>query len=61
MVAPRYQVETWDAGWKQIAAMVFGRDRVDDEIYDSYYTDWRKAVRELGDKIAHAAMDAGVI
>lgn len=61
VVAPRYQVESWDAGWKQIAAMVFGRDRVDDEIYDSYYTDWRKAVRELGDKIAHAAMDAGVI
>ena len=61
VVAPRYQVETWDAGWKQIAAMVFGRDRVDDDIYDSYYTDWRKAVRELGDKIARAAMDAGVI
>ena len=61
VVAPRYQVESWDAGWKQIAAMVFGRDRVDDEIYDSYYTDWRKAVRELGDKIARAAMDAGVI
>lgn len=61
VVAPRYQVESWDAGWKQIAAMVFGRDRIDDEIYDSYYTDWRKAVRELGDKIARAAMDAGVI
>lgn len=61
VIAPRYQVESWDAGWKQIAAMVFGRDRVDDEIYDSYYTDWRKAVRELGNKIARAAMDAGVI
>lgn len=61
VVAPRYQVETWDAGWKQIAAMVFGRDRVDDDIYNSYYTDWRAAVRELGDKIAHAAMDTGVI
>ena len=61
VVAPRYQVETWDAGWKQIAAMVFGRERVDDDIYTAYYTDWRAAVRELGDKIAHAAMDAGVI
>ena len=61
VVAPRYQVETWDAGWKQIAAMVFGRERVDDDIYNAYYTDWRAAVRELGDKIAHAAMDAGVI
>lgn len=61
VVAPRYQVESWDAGWKQIAAMVFGRDRVDDDIYNAYYTDWRAAVRELGDKIARAAMDADVI
>lgn len=61
VVAPRYQVNTWDAGWKQIAAMVFGRERVDDDIYNAYYTDWRAAVRELGDKIAHAAQDAGVI
>ena len=60
-IAPRYQVESWDAGWKQIAAMVFGRERVDDDIYTSYYKDWRKAVRDLGNKIAHAAMDAGVI
>lgn len=61
VVAPRYQVETWDAGWKQIAAMVFGRERVDDDIYNAYYTEWRAAVRELGDKIARAAMDASVI
>ena len=61
VVAPRYQVETWDAGWKQIAAMVFGRERVDDDIYNAYYTDWREAVRELGDKIARAAQNAGVI
>lgn len=60
-IAPRYQVESWDAGWKQIAVMVFGRDRVDDDIYTSYYKDWRKAVRELGNKIARAAMDADVI
>lgn len=60
-ISPRYQVESWDAGWKQIAAMVFGRERVDDDIYTAYYTDWRTAVRELGDKIARAAMDADVI
>ena len=60
-ISPRYQVESWDAGWKQIAAMVFGRERVDDDIYTAYYTDWRAAVRELGNKIAHAAMDTGVI
>lgn len=60
-ISPRYQVESWDAGWKQIAAMVFGRERVDDDIYTAYYTDWRTAVRELGDKIARAAMGADVI
>ena len=60
-ISPRYQVESWDAGWKQIAAMVFGRERVDNEIYGAYYTKWRETVRALGDKIAHAAMDAGVI
>lgn len=60
-ISPRYQVESWDAGWKQIAAMVFGRDRVDNEIYDAYYTKWREAVRELSNKIAHAAMAADVI
>lgn len=61
VVSPRYQVNTWDAGWKQINAMVFGKERVDDEIYDAYYTDWRGVVRELGTKIARAAQDAGVI
>lgn len=60
-IAPRYQVESWDAGWKQIAAMVFGRDRVDNEIYDAYYTKWRETVRALGDKIARQSQDAGVI
>ena len=60
-ISPRYQVESWDAGWKQIAAMVFGRERVDNEIYDAYYTKWRETVRALGDKIARAAMDADVI
>ena len=60
-ISPRYQVESWDAGWKQIAAMVFGRERVDNEIYDAYYTKWRETVRALGDKIARDAMDADVI
>lgn len=60
-ISPRYQVESWDAGWKQIAAMVFGRERVDNEIYDAHYTKWRETVRALGDKIARDAMDADVI
>ena len=58
---PRYQVESWDAGWKQINAMIFGRDRIDDELYDEYYDKWKSTVRELGNKIAGQAEDAGVI
>ena len=60
-VTPRFQVQTWDAGWAQINAMVFGRDRVDNELYDQYYTQWRTTRAALGNKIARAAMDAGVI
>lgn len=58
---PRYQVESWDAGWKQINAMIFGRDRIDDELYEEYYNEWKSTVRELGNKIAGQAQDAGVI
>ena len=58
---PRYQVESWDAGWKQINAMVFGRDRIDDELYDEYYDTWKETVRALGNKIAEQAQNAGVI
>ena len=57
----RYQVESWDAGWKQINAMIFGRDRIDDELYEAYYDEWKSTVRELGNKIAEQAQDAGVI
>ena len=41
--------------------MVFGRERVDNEIYDAYYTQWRDTVRALGDKIARQSQEAGVI
>ena len=58
---PRYQVESWDAGWKQINAMIFGRDRIDDELYDEHYDEWKETVRALGNKIAGQAQDAGVI
>lgn len=58
---PRYQVESWDAGWKQINAMVFGRDRIDDELYNQYYDEWKTTVRALGNKIAEQAQSAGVI
>ena len=58
---PRYQVESWDAGWKQINAMIFGRDRIDDELYEEYYGEWKEMVRVLGNKIAHQSQDAGAI
>lgn len=61
VVQPRYQVQTWDSGWSQINAMVFGNNRVDDEVYDKFYAKWRETRQTLGDKIAQAAMDAGVI
>lgn len=61
VVNPKFQVQTWDAGWAQINAMVFGRDRIDDEVYNRYYNRFRATRRALGDKIAHAAMAAGVI
>ena len=61
VINPRYQVQTWDAGWAQINAMVFGQNRVDDDMYDKFYAQWRSVRAALGDKIARAAMDAGVI
>lgn len=61
VIHPRFQVQTWDAGWAQIAAMSFGKRRHDREVYDLYYEDFRAERKALGDKIARAAMDAGVI
>lgn len=61
VIQPRFQVQTWDAGWAQVAAMVFGTKRHDDEIYDLHYADFRAERAVLGKKIARAAMDAGVI
>ena len=61
VIQPRFQVQSWDAGWAQVAAMSFGKWRHNDEIYDLHYADFRAVRKALGDKIAHAAMDAGVI
>ena len=61
VIQPRFQVQTWDAGWAQVAAMVFGTKRHDDEVYDLHYADFRAERAALGKKIARAAMDAGVI
>lgn len=61
IVQPRFQVQSWDAGWLQINSMVFGNKRYDNTLYDKYYTKWNNTRRVLGDKIAAQVMDAGVI
>lgn len=60
-IHPRFQLQTWDAGWKQINALVFGKNRLDNDVYNEYYAKWRQILKTLGDKIATQAMDAGVI
>ena len=60
-IHPRFQLQTWDAGWKQINALVFGKNRLDNDIYNEYYAKWRQTLKTLGDKIATQSMDAGVI
>ena len=32
--APRYQTNSWDAGYAQIAKLVFGNERINDEFLD---------------------------
>ena len=57
---PRFQTNSWDAGYAQIARLAFGNDRINDEFLDlkeQFYT-----VRaRLGEKIAQAAIDDGII
>jgi hypothetical protein len=60
-IQPRYQTNSWDAGWAQINAQVFGNNRIDNAVYDGYYDRFRNTRRALGNKIAHVAMNAGVI
>lgn len=57
---PRYQVNTWDAGWLQVRRMIFGRDRITDDFLDRK-EHFDKVLDTLGDKIAQAAYKDGVI
>ena len=57
---PRYQVNTWDAGWLQVRRMIFGRDRTTDDFLDRKDS-FDKTLNALGDKIAQAAYEDGVI
>lgn len=59
-ITPRYQVNSWDAGWFQINRMVFGDDRYDDYLLD-LKDDFKKARRTLGDKIADQVIEDGII
>lgn len=57
---PRYQVNTWDAGWKQVRTMIFGRDRINDDLLYRK-PDFDDKLGTLADKIAQAAYKDGVI
>ena len=73
---PRYQTASWDAGWMQISRMVFGRDRIINDFVNTPETedsdqdestalsrrdDFKKKLTVLGNKIAQAAYEDGVI
>ena len=57
---PRYQTNSWDAGYAQIARLAFGNDRVNDDFLE-FKKDFYALRTKLGDKIAQAAYDDGVI
>lgn len=73
---PRYQTASWDAGWTQISRMVFGKDRIVNDFVNTPETedadqdestalsrrdDFKKKLTVLGNKIAQAAYEDGVI
>lgn len=53
---PRYQLNTWDAGWEQIRRMVYGQDADSEAKKNQRLIELKKdfdtALRTLGDKIA---------
>lgn len=57
---PRYQTNSWDAGWVQINRMIFGQERITEDFMPRL-PEWKEKVRTLGDKIAHAAYEDKVI
>ena len=57
---PRYQTNSWDAGYAQIARLAFGNDRINDDFLE-FKKDFYALRTKLGDKIAQAACDDGVI
>ena len=57
---PRYQTNSWDAGYAQIAKLAFGNDCINDEFMD-FKQEFYSLREVLGEKIAQAAFDDGVI
>mgnify|MGYP002711911358 CR=1 FL=1 len=58
--APRYQTNSWDAGYAQIAKLAFGNERINDEFLD-FKKEFYNLRTVLGEKIAQAAFNDGVI
>ena len=58
--APRYQTNSWDAGYAQIAKLSFGNERINDEFLD-FKKEFYNLRTALGEKIAQAAFNDGVI
>lgn len=59
-IQPRFQTDSWDAGYVQIARLAFGNERINDEFLElkkQFYT----ARASLGEKIAQAAIEDGII
>lgn len=59
-IQPRFQTNSWDAGYAQIARLAFGNDRINDEflgLKEQFYS----ARTRLGEKISQAAIDDGAI
>lgn len=57
---PRFQTNSWDAGYAQIARLAFGNDRINDEFLE-LKVQFYDARARLGEKIAQAAIEDGII
>lgn len=57
---PRFQTNSWDAGYAQIQRLAFGNERINDEFLD-FKQKFYSARKDLGNKIAEKAIEDGVI
>lgn len=59
-IQPRFQTNSWDAGYTQIAKLAFGDERINDEFLELRKQFYAARTR-LGEKIAQAAIDDRII